>query len=195
MPQFEVINNEVFLDKEITKLDLFVLDVLQVLEKFTSYVIISGYVSIFFGRARATEDVDIFIDDIPYESFKQMYDSLIAAGYEFTIDNPLALFKEYLKNSTPVSVWRKDFPLLRIEMKIASKPSQKLVLKERIAVKFKDKTLYFAPIESQIAYKRFVAKSDKDLEDARHLEIVFKNLDKDRIERFKNLFLQEFKHG
>lgn len=48
MPQFEVVNKEVMLDKEITKLDLFVLDALAILEKFTSYVIINGYVSIFF---------------------------------------------------------------------------------------------------------------------------------------------------
>lgn len=149
----------------------------------------------FFGRARATEDVDIFIDELTYESFKHMYDSFVKSGYEFTVDNPFALYRECLKSNVQINVWRNDFPLLRIEMKIASKLSQKLVLKERMAVKFKGKLLYFAPVESQIAYKRFIAKSDKDLEDARHLEIVFKNLDRGRIERFKNLFLQEFNHG
>jgi hypothetical protein len=80
-------------------------------------------------------------------------------------------------------------------MKFAKKSSQKLVLNERIKAIFGRNHLFFASIESQIAYKRFIAKSEKDLEDARHLEIVFKNLDQSRIEKFKNLFLQEFKHG
>jgi hypothetical protein len=31
------------------------------LEKYFEYVVVSGYVSIVFGRARATEDIDILM--------------------------------------------------------------------------------------------------------------------------------------
>ena len=43
--------------KIMTALDEFVLDFLKILEKYTDYVIVSGYVVVLFGRARGTEDV------------------------------------------------------------------------------------------------------------------------------------------
>ena len=49
-------------------------DLINILEKYADYVIIAGYGSIFFGRARATEDIDLFIKRIPYAKFKKMYD-------------------------------------------------------------------------------------------------------------------------
>ena len=52
--------NKIILDKEVNELDRFVVRFIRVLEKYSDYVIISGYVSILFGRSRATEDIDIF---------------------------------------------------------------------------------------------------------------------------------------
>ena len=72
MAEFEVVKNELRIKKHLTKLDLFVIDTLKIISKYTEYVVISGYVSIFFGRARATEDVDIFIGDISWENFRKL---------------------------------------------------------------------------------------------------------------------------
>ncbi|MBU2634051.1 MAG: hypothetical protein KJ674_02295 [Nanoarchaeota archaeon] len=52
------------LDKDLNELDKFVLKFIKILEKHTSYVIVSGYVSILLGRTRATEDVDVFIKEL-----------------------------------------------------------------------------------------------------------------------------------
>jgi len=189
--QFEIKDNKLKIDKTITKLDEFVIDILEQIEKYTDYVIISGYVSIFFGRARATEDIDIFIKQIPIISFNKLYDVLASKGYEFTIDNPKELYNDYLMQGISINIWKKGFPLLRMETKFAKKPSQKQVIKDKFTVMFGKHKFYFGSVESQIAYKRFIAKSDKDLSDARHLEIVFKNLDQQKIERYKNLFESE----
>lgn len=191
MVKFKVIDGVVNVDKEITKLDEFTLGVLDIVKKYADYLIISGYVSIFFGRARATEDVDIFIKNLPYAAFKQLYDESVNKGYEWTIDNSHELYFEYLKNKTPVCIWRKSFPLLRIEMKIATKPSQLIQFQDRIAVKFKGNEFFMANIESQIAYKRYIAKSDKDLADARHLELVFEQIDQAKIGHYRKLFEAE----
>ena len=191
MVKFKIINNEVRIDKNITKLDQFALDVVGIIKKNTKYVIISGYVSIFFGRARATEDIDMFISEFPYEQFVKMYDEFAEKGFEFTVDSPNDLYLEYLLNKTPINVWRKGFPLLRMEIKLAKKTSQKQILLSPIRIRLNEKEILFAGIESQIAYKRYIAKSEKDLEDARHLEIVFEDIDKEKIKYFKHIFEKE----
>ena len=193
MVYFEIINNELRIEKKLTNLDLFVINTTNILSRYTKYVIISGYVSIFFGRARGTEDVDLFIEDISEEKFIDLYNEFVVNGYEFNIANGEELYKEYLKDNLSVNVWNKDLPLIRQEIKIATKSSQKLTLSNRIKVFYNHNCLYFSPIEYQIAYKRIILKGDKDFEDARHLEIVFKNLNKEKIENYSKLVMKEFK--
>ena len=67
-----------------------------------------------------------------------------------------------------------------------------MALQDKIKVKFGQYTLFMGNIEAQIAYKRFIAKSEKDMEDARHLEMVFKNINKERINYYKDIFEAEF---
>jgi len=192
---FRISNKELVIEKEQTELDTFVLDLVKVIKKYCKYTIISGFVSIFFGRARATEDVDAFISDVSYETFRRLYAELKAAGYDFTIDNQQELYNNYLKDGIPVNIWKKDLPLIRLEIKLALKKTQKLVMQDSFTARFNGNELVFGSIESQIAYKRYIAKSQKDLEDARHLEIVFEGLDKEKINFYKTEFLQEFNNG
>ncbi len=194
MVEFEIINKELRIKKQPTKLDLFVIDAVKIISKYTDYVLISGYVSIFFGRARATEDVDIFIDDLTEEKFKELYEEAVLNGYEFNIDNSEELYKEYLQDNLSVNMWRKDLPLIRVEMKIAKKQSQKMALRDKIKVFYNGGFLFFSPIEYQISYKKAILKSEKDMEDARHLEIVFKNLNNNIINDYTHLVLKEFEN-
>ncbi len=195
MVEFEVKNKELHIKKQLTKLDQFVIEALAILGKYVDYVLISGYVSIFFGRARATEDVDLFIDEIIPEKFFKFYDEAISKGYEFNIENPEDLYHEYLQDNLSINMWRKSLPLIRLEIKIAKKPSQKMSLKDKIKVFYNGDFLFFSPVEYQIAYKKAILKSDKDLEDARHLEIVFKNINKELIDSYTKLVLEEFNYG
>lgn len=192
MVEFEIKNKELHLKKQLTKLDLFVIDALNIISKYVDYVLISGYVSIFFGRARGTEDVDIFIDDINQEKFNEFYQEATAKDYEFNIENPIELYKEYLQDNLSINMWKKGLSIIRIEIKIAKKPSQKMALRDKIKVFYNGGFLFFSPIEYQIAYKKNILKSDKDLEDARHLEIVFKNLNKELIDGHTKIVLREF---
>ena len=95
---------------------------------------------------------------------------------------------------TSINVWKKDFPLLRLEIKVAEKESQKEQLSNPVKVILNKRfELFFSQIEAQIAYKKYIAKSEKDLMDARHLEVVFDNLSNDKLEYYKKKFLGEFK--
>jgi len=191
MVKFRIINNKLKIDKKTTKLDEFALEIIEIIKKYTNYVIISGYVSIFFGRSRATEDIDMFIEELSYEKFLEMYKEFTNKSFEFTIDEPAELYHNYLMKATAINIWRKGFPLLRMEIKLARKPGQKMVLKNPVRVSFGDKEILFGQIESQIAYKRYVSASEKDLEDARHLEIVFDGLNKEKIKYYKTIFEKE----
>lgn len=192
MAEFQVIDNTISINKHITELDLFVLGITNIIEKYANYVIISGYVSIFFGRARATEDVDMFLEQIPFDKFLQVYNEMISKGYEFTEDDASALYNDYLKEGISINIWKKDHQLIRMEIKFALKKTQKMALQNKIKVNLGQYTLFMGNIEAQIAYKRFIAKSEKDMEDARHLEIVFKNINKERINYYKEVFEAEF---
>ena len=58
----EIKGDEIVINRELSELDRFVLDVIDVVEKHARYVIVSGYVTILFGRSRGTEDVDFVIE-------------------------------------------------------------------------------------------------------------------------------------
>ena len=52
--------NKIVFEKELNKLDKFVIDFTSILNKLDiRYVIVSGYVAILFGRNRSSEDIDI----------------------------------------------------------------------------------------------------------------------------------------
>jgi hypothetical protein len=42
-------------------LDEFAIDFSKIVEKYTEYIIVSGFVAISSGRTRATEDIDMII--------------------------------------------------------------------------------------------------------------------------------------
>jgi predicted nucleotidyltransferase len=192
MPKFSIIEGKLTLSKELNYIDEFVLKAIKILTKYTDYVIVSGYVAIFFGRSRGSEDVDIFLKELPLERFQEMYRDLAANGFAWTIDNPDELYQEYLMQGTPIGVWEKDFPLLRIDMKFPKELSQRNLFTDRIKVLFDNHAIWMANIESTIAYKEEIARSEKDILDAKHLRLVFEGLNPAKIESYKKLFHQEF---
>jgi RecA-family ATPase len=51
----------IYIEKVLNELDKLLLSFIRILEKYFEYVVVAGYVSILFGRSRATEDIDILI--------------------------------------------------------------------------------------------------------------------------------------
>ena len=73
----EFTKGEIKLDKELSELDKFAIEFLSILEKYTNYVVISGYVTILLGRTRATDDIDVFIKPLSKEKFIHLYNESI----------------------------------------------------------------------------------------------------------------------
>lgn len=169
--ELEIKNNEIVLNnKKINNLDKFVLSIKRILEKNNlNYVIVSGYLSIFFGRARATEDIDILIEKNNVEHF---ISDIFKQGYWIINADNLNEALLLLNKGNAIRVSKKNRLIPNAEIKFAKNEIEYLAIKEKIKVCFDKNFLYFSPIELQIAYKLFLG-SDKDIEDARHLFNIF----------------------
>ncbi len=179
------------LNSIVTELDKFVFDFIEVLEKHADYVIMSGYVAILLGRSRATEDVDIFIKEMPFDSFKPLFDELKLAGFEcMASDTAEGAYNDYLAANIPLRFFR-EMPVPNFEVKFARKPLDFESFKNRVTAIIGGRKLLLSPVELQIAYKRAVLKSDKDLEDAAHLErICSPIINRERIKNYGHLIKQ-----
>ena len=179
--------NTIKLDKELNELDKLVLNFIKILEKHTNYVIISGYVSLLFGRARGTEDVDIFIEDINKEKFIELYQELERKYWCLNSDDVNEMY-DYLKNSIPIRIAIENQTIPNFEIKFAKTLLDKEALKDIIKVKTKLGDIKISSLERQIAFKKYYLKSDKDLEDAKHIEKLFKeNINYNKVEEYKRL--------
>jgi hypothetical protein len=161
-------------DKNI--LDKFAEDFARVIEKYAKYIIVSGFVAIAHGRTRGTEDIDMIIEKIPLESFINLHNALVDADFEcMQSSDPLVIY-DYLINNTSIRYTRKDEFLPEMEVKFAKDYLDELQLKTRKKLDLTGLDVYFSSIEMNIAFKEELLKSDKDMEDARHLRLVYKDV-------------------
>lgn len=177
-------NKIVLNDKILSKLDRFVLGFTNILDNHAKYVIILGYVAILFGRNRASEDVDMFVEDIGFSDFKRLWNDL--EGYECHNSDEVSGAYEYLTDGLALRFSKKGEFIPNIEFKFAKQDLDRYDLDNRIEVCIDNERLFVGPIELQIAYKLFLG-SEKDIEDARFLFKLFKNyIDLAKLEEFLN---------
>ncbi len=176
------------IDREISDLDKFAIDFINILKKHTKYVIISGYVAILLGRARASEDIDIIIPKISFSDFKKLYDDIKKHNfYCLNAEEDKTIFS-YLQDNLAIRFAKIDTIIPNIEMKWVKKEFDKIALDKTINVKIKNQKIVISHLELQIAFKEVILKSPKDLEDAQHIRDVAKEyLDNELIQKYKEM--------
>lgn len=162
------IENKVF-----TALDEFVSDFMKLLEGYTDYVIVSGYVGILFGRARGTEDIDTIIRYMDKDTFTSFYQRLSREGYYFLNPEDVTGLYEMLEEGLRVRIAKEDTIIPNIELKFVKDDFDRYSIDNRLEVVIGEKYLFISPIELQIPYKLYLG-SDKDIEDAVYLWDIFK---------------------
>ena len=180
-------------EKELNKIDTLALSFCSILNEVKiQYVIISGYVAILFGRNRASEDIDMFIEEMPYPMFENMWNTLTKEFECINVSTSEEAYKEYLKQGIAIRFSPKDQYVPNIEMKFPANDLDKLALKKKIPTRVNGKLTFIAPLEPQIIFKLYLG-SEKDLEDARYLYTLFKEkLDKKMLnEMFRKLKIDE----
>jgi hypothetical protein len=177
-----IISNKTILDK-------FAESICEIIDKYTKYIICSGFVAIAHGRTRGTEDIDMIIEKIPKERFIEMHEDLLKNNFIcIQSDNPLDIYEMYLNKSNSIRyVWNEEgyFPP-EMEIKFAKDDIDINQLKNRTKLPLTGLDIYFSPIEDNIAFKEEFLKSDKDIEDAKHLRIIYEEtIDEEKIKEIK----------
>jgi len=180
------------LGKVINELDKFVLEFVKILEKHTDYVIVSGYVAILFGRARSTEDIDVFIEVLSKNKFDALYEDLKKHGYWcLNTENGNEIYN-YLNDRLAVRFAKNGETIPNFEVKFAKKILDLQALKDKIVVVTQLGKINISSLERQIAFKRYYLKSDKDLEDAEHIQKLFKeHISMYRVKEYKKMIENE----
>ena len=163
---------EIKISKKITELDELVFKFCKVIEKYTKYVIVSGYVSILLGEERPTQDVDILISSLSKDTARKMYEELFSRGFEIPGDfedfwKILFELKEKIDIFTEKK-WYFDVRCVKTFFDIFS-------LENRMIVNINGNRVFIAPPEIQIPYKIYLG-ADKDLKDAAFLYSKLKNI-------------------
>jgi len=164
---------EITLNRVLSNLDKIVLKFINILKRHAEYVIISGYVAIILGRTRATEDVDVFIGEISLEDFSKLYQELKNAGFWcLNAENEKEVFG-YLQEGLAVRFAEEGKVAPNLEVKFPKSRLDKETFDDFVKVKLNEGELKISSLERQIAFKRALLKSPKDLEDASHIEKLF----------------------
>ncbi|MCZ7402864.1 MAG: hypothetical protein O8C61_11645 [Candidatus Methanoperedens sp.] len=173
--------------RERTILDKFAGDFVNIVEKHAKYIIVSGFVAIAHGRSRGTEDIDLIIERIEKDPFKEMHNDLLQAGFEcIQSEDPDVIYDDYLKDKTSVRYTRKGHFLPEMELKLARDELDEYQIRTRKKLPLTGLDLYFSSIEMNIAFKEELLTSEKDIDDADHLRIIYSEvLDENEITQIK----------
>jgi len=173
--EFEFKGSRIVFKKELSSLDKLVIKFTKALAKLkVDYVIISGYIAILFGRSRNTEDVDLFIEEMPFEKFKAFWQELGKEGFECLNTSSIEeAYNDYLKENLAVRFAEKGMVQPNFELKFPKTDLNHYSIKNKMVVEINGEMLNTSRMELQIAFKLYLG-SDKDIEDAIHLWEMFK---------------------
>jgi len=173
--ELEFRENRIVFEKALSNLDKLVVKFTKILDKEKiDYAIVSGYIAILFGRSRNTEDVDMFIEEMPFGKFRRLWKKLGEEGFEcLNTSSAEEAYAGYLKEKLAIRFAEKGMVQPNFELKFPKTSYNIYSLKNKIGVMVNKEKLMTSEIELQIAFKLNLG-SDKDFEDARHLYNIFK---------------------
>ncbi|MBU1199290.1 MAG: hypothetical protein KKF46_07295 [Nanoarchaeota archaeon] len=163
------------INKVLNELDKLALDFTKILNQLDiKYVIISGYVSILFGRSRASEDIDIILEDVNFKKFNELWNLLYQKFECINTTNVKEAYESYLTTKHAIRFCYKEQFIPNMEIKFPKTDLDTWTLNERKKVIMNNNQFFISPIELQIPFKLFLG-SEKDIEDAKYLYSIFKN--------------------
>ena len=110
--------DRIILDKSLNNLDKFTLDFINIIEKYTKYVLISGYVAILFGRSRISEDIDIMFPRMDFSSFLIIHKSLMSTFWCLNHEDVKELYDLLMSNHS-IRYAHKDKIIPNMEVKFS----------------------------------------------------------------------------
>ena len=179
---------EIKTSKELSNLDKFALDFINIIKKYVEYTVISGYVSILLGRSRVSEDIDVYIKKIDIQQFKKMCQELLENNFWcINTEKPEEIY-EYLKDGLAVRFAKTNSPIPNFEVKFPKDKLDEQVFEDPIKVILTEGEIIISSLERHVAFKKYFLSSNKDIEDAKHIENLFGEfIDYEKIRELKDL--------
>jgi hypothetical protein len=170
-------------------LDKFVIDFTTVLNKYTKYAVVSGFLAISSGRVRGTEDIDLIVEEMSEQSFCLFLKEIYKKGFSCVQgDDSKLIWDLYLKDKSTIRFVRKNTLIPDMEFKFPKTNADRIALTTRRIIPLTGLPIYFGSVESTIAFKEHLLKSQKDIEDANHLrKVYYKKIKEEEINRIKKL--------
>lgn len=171
----EFSEGKIIFEKVLSDLDKFVFDFIGILNSARiKHVIISGYVSILFGRSRATEDIDLFVEAISKEKFDELMGLVEERGMWALNSTDNEELYGMLKDSLAIRIAKKGKVIPNFEIKFPKKDTDFFSLNNPLKIVVNGNEILISTLEMHIAYKLYLG-SEKDIEDAMHVYEMFKN--------------------
>ena len=182
----------IIINRELTELDKFVRDFLDILKKHSDYLVVSGYVSISSGRTRATEDVDILVPIPTKEKFSTLLKDLQKNKFWCYQGDTAEEIYPYLLNHESIRFARENEIYPNIEF-VPIDETRKLKwfeFQHPQKVRVQGFEFKIPPVEFEILYKEIILAGDKDKKDALHLRTFFADiLDENKFKEYNSLIL------
>ncbi len=181
-------DNTVILKRIPSELDKFAIEFLTLLEKHVEYVVISGYVSILLGRTRSTEDIDVFIKPIQKNTFSELYNELQEKNFWCLNAESEEELWSFLQDHLAIRFAKVNTSAPNFEVKFPKDELDNEVFSDFIQVKLLTGTIKISSLERHIAFKKYYLGSQKDEEDALHIEELFKEqINYQKVNKYKEL--------
>ncbi len=196
MEGYKLEGDIITINRELTSLDLFVRDFLDILKRYSDYLVVSGFVSISTGRTRGTEDVDIIFPIIKKDKFALLFEDLQKNGFWCYQNDDAEAAYEYIKNMQSIRFARTDemFPNIEFIPFNEKKKAKYFEYSHPQKIKIKDFEFKIPPIEFEILFKEIVLAGKKDIADALHLRTFFsKILKKEKFKEYEPIIKEELK--
>ncbi len=175
---YSIKDDTLIINRELTDLDIFVRDFLEVLKKYSSYLIVSGFVSISTGRTRGTEDVDCLAPLMKKEVFEKFLKELNEKNFWCYQGETLSEIWKYVEGRNSIRFARVNemFPNMELVFVDSSQPAKYFELTHPQKIKISNFDFLIPPIEFEILYKEIILGGEKDLLDAKHLREFFSDM-------------------
>lgn len=156
-------------------LDRFAEKFCKIIDSYVKYIVVSGFVAIAHGRSRATEDIDVIIERVPFEKFKEIHEELSKNGFVCMQSSESREAYDYLDRGLSIRYTEsEDLLPPEMEVKFEKDEIDRMQLATRRRFEFTGLDIWFSSIEMNIAFKEEYLRTPKDVEDARHLRIIYK---------------------
>lgn len=183
--RYELENDVIVINKELTDLDLFVMEFTEILKKYSKYLIVSDFVSISTGMDSETENVDILVPIIPKEIFSKLFEQLENRSFWCYQGDSVEKIYQQTQNKQNIRFAKKDktIPNIALITIDETRKAQFFELNNPQKIRVSGFEFNIPPIEFEILFKEILLGRTKDLANAKYLREMFKDFIKE--ENFK----------